>query len=79
MLRAPHSMRQRRNIVVINMKYWYNNAMVVDLIPTRGNEISDIFISSVLWFASRQRTALSSVTQRAMPLEFVKKWRTEVS
>ena len=50
---------------------------VVDSIPTRGIQIFYIFLSS-LW-CPRQRTALSSATQHAMPPGFGDKWGTNLT
>ena len=47
---------------------------VVGSIPTRGDKIFNIFISSLWW----QNAALSCATQHAMPPEFSGKWETEV-
>ena len=53
------------------------NAAVVDSIPIRGNEILNIFISS-LWHQGKS-PALSSATQYAMPRKIPRKGGNGVS
>ena len=55
------------------------NTMVVSSIPTSGSEIIIICISCSFHAVTRQKAALSSVIQHAMPQEFGERWETEVS